>query len=196
MKKLFCPIILISLLLSVQDLAAQEAYNELQLTVTGHRMMAGTTIYDSWKPSPGIGFELSLPYYAGNLELGIRYLRFDEYEFENSGFHSHYVFAGWSYRYYTSEQVSVTPAIRLGNKFMLHDQDMIYGGEYRFSREESEISYEVQLRIQIDMSRHTAFYIGGAYNRTIFNIPFSAWYGSVGLSAKLQTPTWLRKFLK
>ncbi len=196
MKKLFCPIILVLFLVPEQELSAQDVYDELQLTVTGHRLMSGTTIYDSWNALPGIGFEVNLPYYTGNLELGIRYVRFDEYEFENSGFHSHYLFAGWNYKYRTSEHVSVIPGIRIGNTFNLHDKDKIYDNEYRFSREESEISYEVQLRIQFEMSRHTAFYISGAYNRTIFNIPFSAWYGSAGLSAKLETPAWLRRFLK
>jgi hypothetical protein len=196
MKKLFCPLILLPLLFPVQNIAAQDTYNQVQFTVTGHRMMNGTTIYDSWLPSAGIGFEISLPYYTGNLETGIRYVRFDEYEFENSGFHSYYVFAGWNYSYSASEEVTIMPGIRIGNNFMLHDQDKVYGGEYRFSREESEISYEVLFRIQFEMSSYSAFYISGAYNRTMFNIPFSAWYGSVGLSAKLTTPSWLRRILK
>lgn len=174
----------------------QDAFSEVKLTLTANKIMSGNTILKSWEPTEGIGFELATPYYFGSLETGYRYLRFNELAFENSGFHSHYVFFGWHYNYLASEEVSIATGIRFGKQLMQHDEDMIYGGEYRFTREESEFSYELHFRMQFELSRNIELYVGTAYNRTIFNIPFAAFYGTAGLTFKFQSPGWVKNLLQ
>ncbi len=195
MKKLF----LITLLLSV--LGADYAYGQIafertRISITGHRLLTGNTILKNWDASNGFGLEISAPYVFGNFEAGYRYTRFDEFTYESSGFHSHYVFAGWNYSYIAADDLIFTAGLRLGNNFMLHNQDIIYADEYKFSREESEFSYELFTRLQLEMNKNTEFFITTSYNRTIFNIPFAAFYGTIGVTLKFQTPTWLKNFLQ
>lgn len=175
---------------------AQEAFSRIGLTVTAHKHLGNTDFTRKWNPGPGFGFEISTPYYAGSIEAGLRVVRFDEILFENSGFYTHMVFAGWRYRYATSDHLFLVPGIRLGNNFMRYDEDKIYGGEYRFTREESEFFYEVQLRIEYDISNSLGFYVSTSYNRTLFSIPFSAFYGTTGFSLLIETPNWLKRSLR
>ena len=195
MKKLIL-LILLPVCLPVNDSFAQIAFERTRISVTGHRLLSGNTILRNWDAANGIGFEVSAPYVFGNFEAGLRYTRFDEFTFEGSGFHSHYVFAGWNYSYIAADDLIFTSGIRLGNNFILHDQNKIYADEYRFSREESEFSYELFIRLQLEINKNTEFFISSSYNRTIFNIPFAAFYGTMGVTLKFQTPTWLKRFLQ
>lgn len=184
------------ILLPFEDLMAQSAFDKTRISITGHRILTGNTLIKNWDASNGIGFELSAPYSFGNFEAGLRYVRFDEFSFENSGFHSHYVFAGWHYSYRAGEDLIFTQGFRLGNNFMLHDQDKIYADEYKFSREESEFSYELFIRLQLEVGHGFEVYFSTAYNRIIFNIPLASYYGTVGVTLTLDTPNWLRNFLR
>jgi hypothetical protein len=189
-------IILLLLLMPTDYSFGQIAFERTRISVTGHRLLAGNTILRNWDAANGIGFELSAPYIFGNFETGLRYTRFDEFTYEGSGFHSYYVFAGWNYSYIAASDLIFTTGLRFGNNFMLHDQDKIYADEYKFSRVESEFSYELFARLQLEINKNTEFFISTSYNRTIFNIPFAAFYGTAGVTLKFRTPPWLLNFLQ
>lgn len=184
------------LFININTAKAQEAFSEIRFTATAQKHLGNTDFTRHWTPNAGFGFELSTPYYVGGLEAGIRVFRFDAFSFENSGFYSHYVFAGWHYKYAAGENLFLVPGFRLGNNFMLHDEDKIYMDEYKFSREESEFFYEILLRLEMDITNNFGFYLSTAYNRTLFNIPFPAFYGTAGLTLKLQSPGWLKQSLQ
>lgn len=170
----------------------------MNVTVLGNRVFGGNTILKHWSPTPGIGLEVSTPYYFGNLETGIRYMRYNAMDFENSGFHSGFIFLGWYYNYFVSEEndLSIVPGIRLGNRFSVHDHDKIYGDGYRFNNTESEFSYELQFRIQYRINERFGFYTSVAYNRTLYHISFAEWMGAAGFSIIFETTDGLENFLK
>lgn len=175
---------------------AQEAFSTLRLTGTGHKQISNTEFTRNWAPASGFGLELSTPYYIGSLEAGVRIFRFDAFEFENSGFWSRYAFAGWFYRYATSEQLFLVPGIRGGINFMLHDEEEVYGGEYNFKRAESEFSYEILLRVEYDINSTWGFYTSVSYHRTMLNIPIDTLFGTAGITARFRSPQWLKRVLK
>lgn len=194
--KKWLTLLLVLIVWTPNSVAAQEAFSKVGLTFTAHQHLGNTDFTRKWTPRAGLGAEITTPYYSGNIETGLRVFRFDQFSFENSGFYSYMIFVGWNYRYATSDNLFLVPGVRLGNNFIVHDEDKIYGGEYRFPRKESEIFYEVQLRIEYDISNRFGFYISTSYNRTLFNIPFSAFYGTAGLSLSLQSPEWLKQSLR
>ena len=175
---------------------AQDAFSSIRFSGTGHKQIGNTDFTRHWSPNSGFGLEISTPYYKGSLEAGVRVFRFDAFAFENSGFWSRYVFAGWFYRYATSDQLYLVPGIRAGINFMLHDEIKVYGGEYNFKREESEFTYEILLRVEYDISPVWGFYTSVAFNRTLLNLPVDTLYGSVGITARLQSPGWFKRVLK
>lgn len=175
---------------------AQEAFNEIRISPSIHQVLTGDTILNSWTPATGLGLELTTPYYTGYLEGGYRYIRYNEFHFPGSGFHSHYIFVGWNYSIVSSQNFSLSPGFRVGNRFMLHDQDMVYGEQAVFSKEESEFSYEVLIKAEHTITEHISVYFTASYNRTVFNLPYSALYGSAGISFSIQTPGWLKQLMK
>lgn len=177
---------------------SQDPYSELHLTLTGNNIFGGNTLLKHWSPTAGFGLELSTPYYFGNLETGLRYMRYNELTYEESGFHSGFVFVGWNYTYFASEEkdLSIVPGVRLGNRFNVHDNDKIYGDEYRFNRMESEFSYELQFRIQYRINHRLGFYTSVGYNRTLYHISYAEWMGSAGFSVIFGTTDRLENFLK
>lgn len=177
---------------------SQDAFSELKLTITGNGVLGGNTVQKSWSPTGGFGFELSTPYYFGNFEFGARYTRYNELEFENSGFHSTYIFAGWHYTHYVSgeEDLSIVPGIRFGSRYMIFDEQKTYRDEYQFSRYESEFSYEVLFRIQYRINKRLEFYTSAAINQTRFNIPYAEWMGTAGFTFIFNTSEGMENFLK
>lgn len=175
---------------------AQDAFSSIRFSGTGHKQISNTEFARNWSPQSGFGLEISTPYHNGSLEAGIRAFRFDEFEFENSGFWSRYAFVGWFYRYAASDQVFLVPGFRGGINFMLYDEDKVYGGEYNFKRDESEFAYELLLRLEYDISSTWGFYTSVSYHRTILNIPIDTLFGSIGITARLQSPEWLKRVLK
>ena len=199
MSKTIFPLhLLFFLLIYAPPTYSQEAFNEVNITVTGNSILGGNTILKHWSPTAGIGLEISTPYYFGNLETGLRYMRYNELEFENSGFHSGFIFVGWNYTYFVSDEkdLSIVPSVRLGNRFTVHDQDKIYRDEYRFNKTESEFSYELQFRIQYRISEHLGFYTSAAYNRTLYHITYAEWLGTAGFSLIFNTSDEVENFLK
>ncbi|MDX1642113.1 MAG: hypothetical protein R3220_10470 [Balneolaceae bacterium] len=177
---------------------AQESFSELHLTVTGNGIMGGNTLLKHWSPTGGIGLEVGTPYNFGDLEVGLRYMRYNAENYENSGFHSGFIFLGWYYNYFVDEKrdLSIVPGVRLGNRFTVHDQDKIYGDGYRFNKTESEFSYELQFRLQYRINDRFGFYTSIAYNRTLYHISYAEWMGGVGFSVIFKTPDKLKSFLR
>lgn len=183
---------------SIPSAYSQESFSELNFTATGNGIFGGNTILKHWSPTVGFGLEISTPYYFGNLETGIRYMRYNAMDYENSGFHSGFLFVGWHYTYFVSEDedLSIVPGVRIGNRFTFHDQDKIYGDGYRFNKTESEFSYELQFRIQRRINDRFGFYTSIAYNRTLYHISFAEWVGAAGFSVIFNTTDGLKDFFK
>jgi hypothetical protein len=177
---------------------SQDAFSELKFTLTANGILGGNTIQKSWAPTGGVGFEVSTPYYFGNFELGARYTRYNELEFENSGFHSTYIFVGWNYSHYVSEErdLAIVPGFRFGSRYMIFDEEKTYREEYIFSRFESEFSYEVNFRIQYRINKSLEFYTSAAINQTRFKIPYAEWVGTASFSFIFNTSEGMENFLK
>lgn len=197
-KKPITLLFLIFFAASISSAYSQESFSELNFTATGGGILGGNTILKHWSPTAGIGLEISTPYYFGNLETGIRYMRYNALDYENSGFHSGFLFLGWNYTYFVSEDkdLAIVPGIRLGTRFTLHDEDKIYGDGYRFNKTESEFSYELQFRIQRRFNERFGFYTSIAYNRTLYHISYAEWVGAAGFSVIFNTTDGLKNFLK
>lgn len=183
------------LLLFSEEGIAQSPFSSLDVSLSGQYLARGGEIAQYWNPSPGISLDIRTPYFKGELEAGVRYLRFSENVFEDSGFHSSYVFAGWSYPLALSDRIRLSPGFRIGVTYLTQDHDKVYEG-YRFHRDESEFSWEVQFRKEYALSSGWGLHFTSSFNRTVLHHPMNAWYLAGGITARLTTPSWMKTLLR
>lgn len=187
---------------SLPGLKAQDVFNTINVGFSGEFVIAGNSILDDWNESPGFSFELRSPYYTGEFEAAIRYLRYNEDSFEESGFRSIFVYIGWFYPIQLNNSVTLLPGIRIGNHFLYQDNDKEYVLESStapplvFHRDESEFAYEPVLRLEYDVGSRISVFGSASYNRTPLNIPFAVSYFSFGIYRTFDTPDFLKKIAR
>lgn len=176
-------------------LSAQNPFTHLDISLSGNYIFQGNEITKSWDPTPGLMLDIRTPYFMGELETGVRYVRFSELDFENSGFHSTYVFAGWSLPLQLSERLSLSPGVKIGITYLYQDNAKFYDG-YRFDNDESEFSWELQLRSLYKINTNWSIHLTTVYNRTVLHLPMNQWYLSAGLMRRFESPNWIKTFLE
>jgi len=197
-------LITLSLLLftSVHCLKAQEPFRTVNVGFSGELVIGGNSILNHWDESPGFTFELRSPYYTGEFEAAIRYLRYNEYSFEGSGFRSIFVYMGWLYPFHVNSRVTILPGIRIGNHFMRQDNIKEYFNEFddpvpfQFYRNESEFAYEPVVRLEFELGKSITVFSSASYNRTVLNIPFEVTHFSFGIYRTFDTPGLLKKIAR
>ena len=180
---------------------AQSVFSTFDVGLSGDVIINNNSLLDNWSPTGGAVLEARSPYYAGEMEAGVRYVYFSEDQFDNSGFRSIFLFIGWSYPVSIVDRLTLSPGFRLGNHFMWQDNSKEYfaepgGDPFVFHRNESEFAYEVQLRAAYKLTNRTNLQLSTSYNRTAIQIPLSLVYAEVGLSRTFNTPDWLQKLVK
>jgi hypothetical protein len=193
MKQLI--LIALSIFFAPQFLSAQTPFSSLKITLSGNHIFQGDGITESWNPTPAASLDIRTPYFKGELETGVRYLRFNEKDFDESGFQSTFIFAGWSNPISVSNTLTFSPGFRIGVTYLYQDYEKDYSG-YRFDRDESEFSWELQLRTEYSIGPDWNLHITTAYNRTLLHFPMNLWYVSGGITHRLQSPQWLKSLLK
>ena len=187
---------------SVHCLKAQEPFRTVNVGFSGELVIGGNSILNHWDESPGFTFELRSPYYTGEFEAAIRYLRYNEYSFEGSGFRSIFVYMGWLYPIHLSNRFTLLPGIRIGNHFLYQDNDKEYvlGSSSEsplvFHRDESEFAYEPVVRLEYELGKSITVFSSASYNRTALNIPFAVTHFSVGIYRTFDTPGLLKKIAR
>lgn len=190
------------LFISIPCLKAQEPFKTVNVGFSGELVIAGNSILDHWNETPGFSIELRSPYYTGEFEAGIRYLRYNEGSFDQSGFRSIFVHLGWFYPIHLSSRFTLLPGIRIGNHFLYQDNDKEYvlstdsESIVVFHRDESEFAYEPVLRLEYELGNRISVFGSASYNRTTLNIPFAVTHFSFGIYRTFDTPGFLKKIAR
>lgn len=183
--------------------AQDKAFNQLTIGISAPQSISENQFTNSWDPSGGAQLFLQTPFYAGYLEGGLRYLRFNHSEEQPtySDFHSTFIYLGWGYPFELTPKLSIGPKIRFGNNQMLYDEAMIYSEPgssfaYDFDDNESEFTYELVLHTRYKLSEKWKAHAEIALNRTMTYHPLQLTFITVGFSYSFATPSWFKDFLK
>lgn len=156
----------------------------------------------TWDPLPGLQLNVRAPFYAGQLEAGLRYTRFmgSAPSETDSDFHSVFAHIGWNYPVKITSRFEIDPSIRFGNHFMLFDESAVFtnnSGSERFvtDQSESEFAYEISLRNQFSLTENWHLSASISYNRTLTFFPLPVTLFSLGVSRSFEQPRWLKKFI-
>ncbi|MGK7371037.1 MAG: hypothetical protein ACNS64_12555, partial [Candidatus Halalkalibacterium sp. M3_1C_030] len=154
MKKHYSIILVLIFLINVPEALGQpKAFESISVGIfTGHSI-ASDDLLNSWNPEPSLQLSLRTPFYAGDLEAGVRYTRFNNTsDFPDySDFDSFFFYMGWGYDFVITDRFSIGPGLRFGTTFFQYDEAKIYtrpnvGWEYDFDTNESEFAYELLFR--------------------------------------------------
>lgn len=158
---------------------------------------------DTWDPSPAGHLNFRLPFYAGQLETGLRYTRFNGNapSEEDSDFHSIYIHLGWNYPINVSSWYQISPTLRFGNHLMLFDESVVFtnnSGTERFITDQSESEFAYELALQNQIKLHDHWYINAtiSYNRTLTFFPLPVTLFSIGITRSFTQPTWFKTFIR
>lgn len=204
MKSYYCLIVALTLILDFSSAFGQDrAFENLAIGVHIGHPIAGSDLLNSWKPEPSLQLFLETPFYAGEIETGIRYTRFsNSTNFSDfSDFNSFFIYLGWGYDFAISDKLSASPGLRFGNTFFQYDEAMVYtrpnvGWEYDFDTTESEFAYEINFRTAFRISQSISVHTELTYNRTITFHPISLNYINAGFTYTFDAPKWLKKILR
>ncbi len=183
--------------------AQTEAFETISVGAFMSYPVAGGNLLDRWDPNPALHIGLRTPFYAGDLETGLRYTQFvnaPEYP-GYSDFKTTFIYLGWGYDFAVSERFRLSPLLRFGTSFFLYDEAKGYpspgaGWTYDFDTNESEFTYELLLRGEYRLSESFSAHAELTYNRTLTYHPIQLNYVTAGITYTFNTPQWLTKVLR
>lgn len=195
--------LILLLAMPADGFSQNEAFQRLAVGGYLGHSFSENTLTESWDPSPSLQFNLQTPFYAGLLEGGIRYTRFDnspDYP-SYSDFHFTFVYIGWGYLFDIGNKFSAGPLLRFGNTFFHFDEAKIYtppnsSSGYNFDTNESEFTYELLLHNEFRITPNWNIHAELVYNRTLTFHPIKLASISVGLTYSFDSPSWFQKVFK
>jgi hypothetical protein len=191
------------ILLCIHTVAVAQHSNQVFVDLNSGLSIAQNSFTDTWDPYPAGHLNVRVPFYAGQLEAGVRYTRFkgDAPSDRDSDFHSIFIHAGYSYPIQITNRYRLAPTLRFGNNQMIFDSSNIFTNqagteEFVTDQTESEFAYEFALRNGIRLSKHWQLNATLSYNRTLTFFPLSVTRISVGITYAFNEPEWLKDFVK
>ncbi len=201
-KQTFC--LLVSILWAVSASAQGKTDTEkVYIDVNTGFSIVSNSFTRTWNPSPSFHVNVRLPFYAGQIEGGLRYIRFNSYvpTQTDSDFHSLFFHVGYNYPFKITSWYHLAPVFRFGTHLMVFDDVEVYTnqrGTERFTTDkmESEFAYELALRNQFQIANRLYLHAVLSYNRTFTYYPLPVTLFSIGISYSFPEPSWLNDFIK
>lgn len=202
LKQLFC--ILLCLMISQAAVAqSTTAAEKVFIDINTGFTFIENSFTQTWEAQPAWHVNLRIPFYAGQVEGGVRYTRYKGYapSTTDSDFTSYYFYVGYSYPIEIFSWYQIAPVVRVGNNLMFFDEAEVYiykTGTERFvtDKRESEFAYELALRNQFQLTDRWFIHASLSYNRTLTYYPLPVTVFSVGISYAFPQPDWLKDFIQ
>lgn len=179
------------LLLTATSLFAKfdEPFSKLELGVSVGSEIAENQFHDFWEKGNSIKTNLSTPYYYGSFELGIMFSRYIALDNNSKDFDAVSISIGWGNGWNLIERIEWYNSASFANNIM----------NIKFKTEnvsESEISLNFVSQLKYNIYRNTKIYSGIEYSRIYTFHKVNHLHYFVGLSHTIDTPKFIKKFLK
>lgn len=206
MHRAILPTVLIVLGMGIPQAVSQQTNKAFDRITVGAGLGYSSpdkNLSERWNTGPGYQVNLGTPFYAGNLEGGLRYTRFKHTsEFPAySDFHNTFIYLGLSYSFKIFDRVKAGPAIRFGNTFFHFDEAKTYPNDsntfvYEFDSNESEFAYELNLHTEYLVTGNWKAQAAIVYNRTMTYRPIGNVFFTLGLAYTFDSPAFFQKVLQ
>ncbi len=203
MAKQFLSCLLLFAWVSVASAQSDRSRDQVYIDLNSGFSIIDNAFTNTWDPYPPVHLNVRVPFYAGQLEGGLRYIRFEGFAptETDSDFHSLFMHVGYSYPVALTDWFTIAPAMRFGNHLMIFDESEDYtteSGSQRYTTDirESEFAYELALRNQFKLNNRWHLHAVLSYNHTLTYFPLSLTLFSVGVSYAFPEPNWLKDFIR
>jgi len=144
-----------------------------------------------WSPGPALGIGLALPFYLGNVELGVQLAHPSARQAPLPDFRSLFVYVGWSGTRELGRRLRAEAGVRAGIVGLSFDGDDIPA--FRQYEREPAVTARGALRWT---PRDPWFTEAAVAWHSVFTEPqIKQIFLSAGVGRRFRTPTWLRDFL-
>jgi hypothetical protein len=176
----------------VQAQSGSTPFETLELRFSGARNLNRNFLHAFWQQGTGGEFSIETPFYLGYAEVGGAYHRYPVNEATVPAFDAVLVYAGWGLGVGVADRLRLEGGARIGNYRMSFDEATLFPGV----KNESELALMLNARLAIRLVGPMSLRVGGSYMKVYTFLRLNLWYASAGLSYRLNSPNWLKEFLR
>ncbi len=168
-----------------------DAFDSLQI---GLQYVSNTnrgTFHDFWKQT--IGFEgfVEMPFYLGDVQVGVQVLSYTGNQLGVPGFQNLFIYAGWGKRWALPTRLSCFAGLSIGNNIMIFEREA--AKSYRL---ETEYGVNLNARLGYRIYEKWSIDISGSYLVVFTHKQIRLAFLSAGISRSFGMPKWLKEFLR
>ena len=168
----------------------KKAFQTLSFELGINTKTLSTEFNDFYQQKKGFNFRVLSSYYIGDFYLGLKQINFNVTEKSTSNFDSKYLYIGWQFPLLKSNKIDFNLGFHVGS----FEMDFLNEAKWYYAKE-SELSTALQVNFNYQLSK--SFYINArtdfqqiyTYKRIYLHTL------NIGISYKIETPKWLKRFL-
>jgi len=150
------------------------------------------TLHQYWNPLLGGEAEIETPFYAGEIRVGLHLYQFNGKTDDYPDYLVGFFYIGWGVEIPLISQLGWFNGIRLGSYQMGFDDTDINPTQ----RVESELAVGIDTGLNLKLSSRWQGHVGIGYIAVFTQKKIELLNLSVGISYTINSPDWLREFLK
>lgn len=167
-------------------------FETLEFRLSGARNVNQNFLHTFWQQGTGGEFSVATPFYLGYAEVGGAYHRYPVKQFTVPAFDALLSFAGWGLSGSVADRLRLEGGVRIGTYRMTFDEITDFPGV----KNESELALMLNARLAVRPVGPVSLHVGGSYMKVYTFLRLNLWYASAGLSYRLNSPPWLKDFLR
>ena len=194
--KIFFPLIVILIVYPEKQLllAAEETepFSTIAIRINGTVNSNRNTFHEFWEPEFGAELLLDMPFYQGDIQVGIHLYPYSGRSSNQPDFLSVYIFVGWGFGLRLSPEIRWYNGLQIGSYQMHFDDSDIHESQAL----ESELGVGLNTRFDFSLTNSWSVQTGAVYLHVYTKKPLVFIMITAGLSYTFEAPDWLREFMK
>lgn len=185
-------LLLISSVSSVNANTPFNAYQTVEVELSGSFNINENMFHDYWSPEAGGGLRISTPFYFGQVEGIMAYWYYYGIEEKDSPSYSNILTVlGWGKEFtLLNDHMALFGGAFVGNSYLSFEQYSFFG------HGESEVTAGLYGRASLNLPKDWRFNISVKQTRMFTFHRIDLTYVSLGISRTFNSPSWVKKFFK
>lgn len=176
----------------IQSDVTDSVFQTIKFRVHAVSNINDNIFHQYWDPQYGTELQIDMPFYSGIIEGGVHLYPYNGRENQYVDFLVQYYYVGWGINLPVYSQISWYNGLRFGNYLMSFDDEDINPTQVN----ESELGFGLNSRLELGLSRRWNIDIGIGYLVVYTKKRLELTMISIGFSYMIDSPQWIKDFLK